>query len=951
MRVNFRQGIVGHQTGTFLSINGSGHVDLLADNKAFTVNVAHRSTNYIHSEDNTAQSAWIGPFSGTTNFWLYMDFSPLTFNRTFGTTDIEPVAQSAEPGAGNAPISNVVAGIAGIGSFIVPEHYVLEVGRSFTVVGSTGNNGTYTVASATFDGNTGKTTITVDEVIVDATADGELTLDVDSLGNPLLVEGRHWYDTSNDIHFVRTAGGFWSEVLRIFIAQLFNGVFVSQSIDAPLFTGTQVGNTYSVLAGRVIYDESMDPAIRDDRTFLTTEDQFFTNQSRTDGLRLESNVSKAQATTETLAAFTVVAYTGDGEISTADYTDTGLTVLGLLTEDLIVGEIGSVVLQGVVTNPDWNWLPSADVGAEMWAENGLLVTIDPHFNNPVTYPQGNVPVARVLSNDTIIFEQGLGGKGDKGPTGSIANLPPATVDDLGGVRVSKAPVAGAGSLSTPEEPVVVEDRDPRLTDSRNPLPHTHQAIDITYLPGFTNTSNNLQDVCDELSVEKLDKAGGIMTGVLTLVANPTGVLEATTKQYVDNLVSGLIWLDPVDKVNLIADDITVPPSVPEVGDAYIVIPGASGAWSAIPPGNIVTWNGTIWEDNGSLTAFATVPRFGIAFSSSATPSGTFAGNKNNIAIYDSLGAFQGFEAPTNNNAVYVRNPLSEHAFDQYAFSTSNDAWTLFSSGQNLVADGTTIDITGNVISVPVWSPGQLVDANSVQNLDLDALDLRWAPFVHVHSGATISVVPYNSSPDWGTLVDTSNEIVAIQLQNSLQDITDVKAAKTPTYATQAHLPAATNVDGMLAYVQDIQLAYMASNGSWVPMVKSDDFIRLPYDLAFYIAGGMQEDVMVGSFMITRNITIKAGAPDAIAHATSTAADGTYTLDIVHNPSPYSTPVVVGTIAFAIATPLGVITWANDVSFVSGDMLQIRTPVGTPDSNLEELTITIVGCAPTLQCAI
>ena len=240
MRISFRQGIVGHQTGTFLSINGSGHVDLLAANKAVTFAIAHKSTDYIHSEDNTVTNAWLGPFLNTREYWLYVDFNPLTFTRTFGVTSVEPVAQSAGPGNGDAAITGVVAGVAGVGTFVVGEHYVLEVGRTFQVINSTGNDGTYTVATATFSGLTGETTITVDEEIFDATVDGDLTLDVDAFGDPLLVDGRHWYDTSTNIHYVRNGSG-WSEVIRVFVAQITNGnTFISQSIQAPLFIGTQI---------------------------------------------------------------------------------------------------------------------------------------------------------------------------------------------------------------------------------------------------------------------------------------------------------------------------------------------------------------------------------------------------------------------------------------------------------------------------------------------------------------------------------------------------------------------------------------------------------------------------------------------------------------------------------------------------------------------------------------
>lgn len=49
---------------------------------------------------------------------------------------------------------------------------ILSAGDSFEISGSTGNDGTYTVASVTFNGTSGNTEITTNESISDATADG-----------------------------------------------------------------------------------------------------------------------------------------------------------------------------------------------------------------------------------------------------------------------------------------------------------------------------------------------------------------------------------------------------------------------------------------------------------------------------------------------------------------------------------------------------------------------------------------------------------------------------------------------------------------------------------------------------------------------------------------------------------------------------------------------------------
>lgn len=56
--------------------------------------------------------------------------------------------------------------------FLLNQTERILVEDSISIVGSTGNDGFYTVAAVSFGG--GKTTVTVEEVIPDATSDGEL---------------------------------------------------------------------------------------------------------------------------------------------------------------------------------------------------------------------------------------------------------------------------------------------------------------------------------------------------------------------------------------------------------------------------------------------------------------------------------------------------------------------------------------------------------------------------------------------------------------------------------------------------------------------------------------------------------------------------------------------------------------------------------------------------------
>lgn len=735
MRINFRQGIISHQASVFLSLNPSGNVSILASNRPVTLTVAHRTTNYTFSEANTITNAWFGPFSSSVHYWLYWDFNLLTFARTFGYTTLEPVAQSVEPGVGNPSIVGVIAGDPGIGSFAVSEHYVLPVGKTFAVTNSTGNNGTYTVASATFNTSTGRTTIVVNETVPSSVADGKATLDIDSNGQPLRQVGRHWYNTATNRHYV-WQGTLWTEVLRVFAAHVVNGnTFLPLSITFGSFIGTQIGNTASVRSGRVLFDESSKPLRRDDGTFFTTEDQFFANATRIDAIRLESNVVRAQFPYESsVAEFAAVAWKEDGKAKTAQYDDIGTTVVGMLTESVTSGGVGAVIIQGVVENSSWNWTTggttggiAVPVGTPLWINNGALTPLDPHIYDAITYPVGRVPVARVLSDDTVVFEQGLGGKGDQGPPGTITDIPPATTTSIGGVTLT-VPSSNADLALVPS------DLDPRLSDARTPLPHTHEATDVTFTPGSGLSSNNVEGALLELSTTKLSKSGGTMTGYLTLAANPTASQHAATKQYVDGLVSGLTWIDPLHHVNLIADNIADPTTitVPGYSDVYIVAPGGVGDWIGLD-GHFVLWGGSSWTDLGTVASHAAGLRFGIAIESSTTPSGTFAGKKNQIVTLENPTTLSwSFYTPIGNDATYVNNEESLHAFHQYVYDSVHTKWIEFGGPQAIVT-GANLTLTGNVLDVKQYSDGGEVDSKFWQGLIPSDLDSVYSPISHIHS--------------------------------------------------------------------------------------------------------------------------------------------------------------------------------------------------------------------------
>lgn len=612
MRLTFRQGVVSHQTGGFLNLNINSNVDIAAANRPVVVTVAHGTVDYLWSEDASVADAWVGPFASNTSYWLYWDFNSLTFERTFGYTTLEPVYQPIAPGYNIPAIIGVIPGTGGSpdanGAFTIAGYFIMPAGREFEVRTSTANDGFYTVVESVYDSGLGRTTIYVEEAVPSVVADGNLYLEFDTFGQPLVQAGRCWFNTSNN-RFYEYTGSTWAERIRVFAAKLYNISFSPLgTYSPPNFTGTQVGimNT-TRRSGRVLFTDSAVPIKRDDGTFITTEDQLFANASRVDALRLESNVARAEASMN-LAAFQVVGWTAEGVISSANYDMVGrgdpgdplppddeTTVLGILCEPLLTGETGAVIVQGVVTNPDWNWLNVTRVGGPLWvSDNGTLVPQDPHFTNTLTYPIGRVPVARVLARDTIVFEQGLGGKGDRGPGGGggLTDFSVVNVGTGAGVHAQtvgteaqlKSLVAGTNITITPSATEILISADNPITslpydmafffagtpDVANGLLGSFPIARTVFVDSLATNHQAVAEVAPTAQTIFIIKVDATQVGTVTFGAGQTVGVVA---------FSADVTMIPGDVLKLVA------PAVPDttIADVSIILSGCASLLSDCAP--------------------------------------------------------------------------------------------------------------------------------------------------------------------------------------------------------------------------------------------------------------------------------------------------------------------------------------------------------------------------------
>lgn len=242
------------------------------------------------------------------------------------------------------------------------------------------------------------------------------------------VEGQLWFD-STATHQKVYSSGAWRVVIRLVLAK-YNGVsrFIPTGsgsvVDQP-FAGSQVGiEDVELLAGKILFQDIDTPLRNTNGEFYTTETGFFFSGGETNSVRLESDSFEVIAG-EVLPSHHVVKLTADGKVYLAGYNDINSTIIAVSTASTLTDDPVTIIAQGVITNPDWSWitLHGLQPGDPLWiAETGQFSFVDPHLNDNVTYPTSHPPVARVIDNVSILFQQGLGGKGEKGRPGSSGKV-------------------------------------------------------------------------------------------------------------------------------------------------------------------------------------------------------------------------------------------------------------------------------------------------------------------------------------------------------------------------------------------------------------------------------------------------------------------------------------------------------------------------------------------------
>lgn len=256
---------------------------------------------------------------------------------------------------------------------------------------------------------------------------------------------QHWFDTATNTMKV-WSGNNWMRRVRVFAAKLQQGsVLVSMSVNSPVYTGTQTGSTSAqpISSGALVFDGTGAPLKKADGTFFTTEDTALTGIASSTQVKFGSIVVEAEAVSS-LPAYSIVRFVDFNRVDAAlnFLVDNG--AYGIIETDATTGDVVNVTMEGLITNPAWDW-SAAGVNAQLFVSgNGTLTTVA---------PPSPIPVAAIIDKNTILLR----------PSTLFMN----TANDQASIHS-----AGAVMLSIPaadpNEPIAVGTNDPRISAV---LPH------------------------------------------------------------------------------------------------------------------------------------------------------------------------------------------------------------------------------------------------------------------------------------------------------------------------------------------------------------------------------------------------------------------------------------------------------------------------------------------------
>lgn len=159
---------------------------------------------------------------------------------------------------------------------------------------------------------------------------------------------QHWFDKTNHQMKVWTSGR-WIDKLRVFAA-----IYSSQAVIQAYPLGSQAGENGTFEGGNLVRDAYNKPLRQSDGTFVTTATNLSVVNSAANTVSLEAEVITAMAL-ENIPKFSFVKVDPNQRVSLARSDDWRTRIVGMVSEDLYISEVGNIVSTGLIQNEQWNW--------------------------------------------------------------------------------------------------------------------------------------------------------------------------------------------------------------------------------------------------------------------------------------------------------------------------------------------------------------------------------------------------------------------------------------------------------------------------------------------------------------------------------------------------------------------------------------------------------------------
>jgi hypothetical protein len=212
-------------------------------------------------------------------------------------------------------------------------------------------------------------------------------------------EGQHWFDLNENVMKV------WDTKLLRFMPKLrvFAASFDSRNVLTPMPMGSQVGLSEDIESGFIIFDEDQKPLRTSTGRFATSTRRMHARGSSFDqpntlsaGFRVEDNIVLVTAKT-TIPRLHCVSIVGPNLVELASYRRTDRIVSGVIVENIYSGEKASMLLRGVIHDPNWNF-PVTHINKYLFCGLNGEVTVTPP-------PTGMSQIIGILlDTDSVFFD-------------------------------------------------------------------------------------------------------------------------------------------------------------------------------------------------------------------------------------------------------------------------------------------------------------------------------------------------------------------------------------------------------------------------------------------------------------------------------------------------------------------------------------------------------------------